>query len=419
MSIISIISFAIFFLMIISFFKKGTDIFSPARIFLLVWSMAIGLADLKLSWHQYEWNLFSWAVILISISSVLLGMFIVYVINFGDESISIKATRNLIMNYKMNIKLLYKIIIIIFLLYFISYITIYLIVGFIPLFTALPNITRTKWSVFGFGLIIHLAPAILYFIVLYFLNVRKKTVSKLSLSLIALVTLGSFLLLLQRFDLVIAIILSIVFFYYGTNKFSFKNVIIVSLLFIVFMYSISTVRVSSLFIEYLYMTSKMKFSSQYAFLTEPYMYVVMNLENFANVVNNFDTYSFGYFTFDFVLALTGLKHWIAEYAQLKEFPELITAEFNTYTMFFTYYRDFGIIGLFIIPLGLGMLISNLYHKMRVKPNLNSISLYGIFLIVIIFSFFIPMLSWLYFILNLFTIYFLTKILIIKSDNSNK
>jgi len=419
MSNISIICFGIFFVLGISLFKKGTDLFSPARIFLLVWSMAIGLADLKLSWHQYEWNLFSWAVILISISSVLLGMFVVYVINFGNENISINATRKLIMNYKLNIKLLYKIIIIVFLLYFVSYITIYLIVGFIPLFTALPNITRTKWSVFGFGLIIHLAPAILYFIALYFLNVRKKAVSKLSLSFIAIATLGSFLLLLQRFDLVIAIVLSIVFFYYGTNKFRLKNVIIVSLFLIVFMYSISTVRVSSLFIEYLYMTSKMKISSQYAFLTEPYMYVVMNLENFANVVNNFDSYSFGYFTFDFILALTGLKHWIAEYAQLRDFPELITAEFNTYTMFFTFYRDFGILGLLLFPLGLGMLISNLYYKMRIKPDLNSISLYGIFVIVIIFSFFIPMLSWLYFILNLFTIYFLTKLLIIKSDKFNK
>lgn len=186
-----------------------------------------------------------------------------------------------------------------------------------------------------------------------FLECKKKMLSKISLVFIALLTLGSFLLLLQRFDLVIAIVLSIVFFYYGTNKFRARNVIIISLLLITFMYSISTVRVSSLFIDYLYLTSKMKFSPQYAFLTEPYMYVVMNLENFANVVNNFDSYSFGYFTFDFILALTGLKHWIAEYAQLKDFPELITAEFNTYTMFLHILEISAFLVCFYFHLGLG------------------------------------------------------------------
>ncbi|MBU2494428.1 MAG: oligosaccharide repeat unit polymerase [Bacteroidetes bacterium] len=411
MTYISIISFTIFFVLIITFAKKGTDIFAPARIFTIVWSLAIGLAELKLSWHQVQWNIFSWLVIIISIASVLLGMFIIYVINFGKLNYSINKTRYLIRSSELNPNVLYKIIIFVFLLYMISYITIYLIVGFIPLFTALPNITRTKWSVFGFGLIIHLAPAIIYFVFLYYLTIRKNISKKILLGLLVILTLVSFLLLLQRFDLVIAIVLSTVFLYYGSNKFKPRNVIIVFILFIAFMYSISTIRVSSLFIEYLYYTSKMKIGMQYAFLTEPYMYIVMNLENFAHAVNDFTSFSFGYYTFDFILALSGLKHWIAEYASLNDFPGLITEEFNTYSMFFSYYRDFGVLGLFLLSMGFGMLVSSFYYKMRRNPNVHTISIYGIFFIVIVFSFFIPMLSWLYFILNLATIYYLTKVLV--------
>jgi oligosaccharide repeat unit polymerase len=181
------------------------------------------------------------------------------------------------------------------------------------------------------------------------------------------------------------------------------------------MYGISTIRVSALFIEYLYYSARMKFGPQYAFLTEPYMYLVMNLENFANSVYHLNDFTYGYFTFDFVLALSGLKHWIAEYTYIEQFPYILNSDYNTYSMFFTYYRDFGLFGLFFIPFILGLVVSILYYKMRRKPDINSISFYGMFLFVLIFSFFIPMLSWLHFILNLTVIYFCTKLVVINSQ----
>ena len=46
-------------------------------------------------------------------------------------------------------------------------------------------------------------------------------------------------------------------------------------------------------------------------------------------------------------------------------------------------------------------------------NLNSISLYGVFVFVILFSFFIPMLSWLHFVYNLSIIYFISKLVVVK------
>lgn len=416
MSIISIICFTLFVVLILTMFRKGTDIFSPARIFLIVWSLAIGLAELKLSGHQIEWKYYSWFVLFVSLFSVLIGMFAVYVINLYKPINTTISIRSTLINYKLNEEILFKIVILIFACYIISYSIIYAVVGFIPLFTPQPNLTRTKWSVFGFGLIIHLAPTIIYFVMLYYLTVQKRLGKKLITGLIMFATLFTFFLLVQRFSLVISIVLTMIFLYYGTYKFRPRNVIIIFLILVVFMYGISTIRVSTLFIQYLYYSAKMKFGPQYAFLTEPYMYIVMNLENFANSVYHLSNFTYGYFTFDFVLALSGLKHWISDYTYIEQFPFVINADYNTYSMFFTYYRDFGLLGVFIIPFLLGVIVSALYYRMRQKPDINSISFYGMFLFALIFSFFIPMLSWLHFILNLTIIYLCTKLIVVYSPN---
>lgn len=418
MSLISIICFTLLFLLVMTFFKKGADIFSPARIFLIVWALAIGLAELKLSGHQIEWAFYSWIVLLISILSVLLGMFVVYVININKHVYTTNSIKKVLRNNRIDNDLWFKVFVLLFICYVVSYLVIYAMVGFIPLFTSQPNLTRTKWSVFGFGLIIHLAPTVLYFVILYYLSARNVLGKKFIASIVFLVTLLSFMLLVQRFSLVISITLTMIFLYYGTYKFRPKNVIMIVLLLVAFMYGISTIRVSTLFIEYLYYSARMKFGPQYAFLTEPYMYIVMNLENFANSVYHLDNFTYGYFTFDFILALSGLKHWIAEYTYIEQFPYIINTDYNTYSMFFTYYRDFGVIGVFIIPFILGTVVSIFYYKMRRVPNINSISFYGMFLFVLLFSFFIPMLSWLHFILNLSVIFYCTRLVVIKSQNQS-
>ena len=179
------------------------------------------------------------------------------------------------------------------------------------------------------------------------------------------------------------------------------------------MYGVSTLRASNLFLEYLYYGGKMKFGKEFAIFTEPYMYVVMNLENFANAVNKLSNFSFGFYTFDFVLALTGLKHLLLDYGSFQSFPFIVDSSYNTYTMFFVYYRDFSLIGSFIFPFSLGLGIYGSYFHLKRKPNLNSISLYGVFVFVILFSFFIPMLSWLHFVYNLTIIYLISKHVVVN------
>lgn len=416
MSAIAIISFTLFMILLLSLIKKGTDVFSPVRLFSIIWSFAIGLTELKLSWLQKEWNIYSWVMLFISLSALLLGMFSVYVINFGKPILSVGNAKIKLSNYRVDKKKLLKVIVCLFLAYIVSYITIYLIVGFIPLFTNDPNSARTKWSLFGFGLIIHTAPAVIYFILLYYLFVKKNILKKVFMFFIIIITVGSFILLLQRFTLVIPIVLLLVVLFYGTKKFKGSYIFTILSVFLVLIYSISTIRTSRFFILYFYNEAKMKYDKSLAFLTEPYMYITMNLENFANSVKQYDSFTYGYFTFDFILALAGLKHTIAKSYYFEKFPYIVNKSFNTYTMFFVYYRDFGILGLLLFPFAIGFAISSIYYWMRGNPSLHSISVYGMCVFIIIFTFFIPMLSWLHFVMNIIIIYVFSKLLI-KSEDS--
>jgi oligosaccharide repeat unit polymerase len=411
MSWISFIFFSISFLLIASLAKNETDVFSPARLFAIVWSLILGLTELKLSGWQKEWSTYSWIVLLLSLLSVLLGMFIIYVINYNSYEKSISEIRESVNCFKINSQLLYRMVLLLFILYIFSYITIYLIVGYLPFFTLHPDLTRTGWQFFGFSLLIHLVPIIIYLIILFYLKTKGQTARKIILTSVLFSSLVSYFFLLQRFDLIIPIILTIAFLYYGTYKFKLKYIFLILSFLMLIIYGISSLRNSNLFIAILYYSGKMKISKSLAIFTEPYMYIVMNLENFANAVDKLSQFSFGYYTFDFVLALTGLKHWIYDYCAIIDFPYIITPVYNTYTMFFSYYRDFGILGIFIFPTIIGMLISTAYYRMRRSLNLYTISLYGIFVFVVIFSFFITMLSWLFFVFILIVISLLTKMVI--------
>lgn len=413
MTVIAFICSAIFLTLFFTLFKKDTDVFAPARLFTLVWSFAIGLVGFQFSGLQKIWSIYSWLVLIITLLSVLLGMFVVYVHYLGTENKSISQIRNSITNATINPQPLFKLVIILFVAYVISYISIYLVTGFIPFFTTRPDLTRTKWGFFGVGLIVHSVPTIIYFIIIYCLKVHGEFVKKLLLTLILVISFISYSFLLQRFDLVIFMILATVFLYYGTTKLKIRYVLIFLIGLITFMYGVSTLRASNLFLEYLYYGGKMKFGKEFAIFTEPYMYVVMNLENFANAVNKLSNFSFGFYTFDFVLALTGLKHLLLDYGSFQSFPFIVDSSYNTYTMFFVYYRDFGLIGSFIFPFSLGLGIYGSYFHLKRKPNLNSISLYGVFVFVILFSFFIPMLSWLHFVYNLTIIYLISKHVVVN------
>ena len=409
MSVLSIICFIIFLASLFTLINKDTDAISPGKLTILVWSFVIGLTELKLSYYQAEWNLYSWIILLLSILSLCAGIFWVYVININKKIISLHYYRLVFNKTDINENILMLFTVILFFLYLISYYISYKVIGVIPLFTPRPDLVRTTWGIFGFGLFIQTSPVIIYFSLLIFYLSRKNLRFKIISALIFLITFVTYFFLLQRFNLLLGILLFGIFIYYSTDTFNFKKVILFALLIVGLLYGVSSIRTSKWAVNLLYYTSKMKFPVKYAIFTEPYMYIVMNLENFARGVEKLQHFTYGYFTFDFVMSLSGLKHMLQEYSNINIHP-FLNSGYNTFTMFFYYYRDFGPLGAGVIPFAIGFAIAHAYYRMRNNFNINTISIYGMFVLVIIFSFFIPILSWLNFVFDFTIIYIVTRLI---------
>jgi oligosaccharide repeat unit polymerase len=130
----------------------------------------------------------------------------------------------------------------------------------------------------------------------------------------------------------------------------------------------------------------MKFPREYAFFSEPYMYISMNLENMVRAVEKLEYFSYGLMTFEWAYALFGIKHWMTDYFNIIPRPFIISG-YNTYPFHWYYYYDFGLLGIVIFSLLTGFLIGVVYYKMRLTASPKWIALYSIGLGFIVISFF--------------------------------
>jgi oligosaccharide repeat unit polymerase len=384
---------------VLSCIRKEADVVSPGRVFGFVWALAVGLTDLKFSRLQSEWSLMSWTLLLVGIGSFLLGVFIVYVLHMRSSLTSVSHMRNTFRTSAgLDERRFFWFVIVVFLSYAIAYSTNVLIKGEIPWFARDPAKFRVGYGIFALGLINHAAPSIMFFAVQYAVLVYGHHKEKMLLALIFLLSGASYFLLLHRFDLAIWAVASFVFLYYVTWFIRWSTVLGTLAVFVGLLVWMQSVRLVGHIQNYLYLMSKMQIGVQYAALTEPYMYVVTNLENFARAVERLDQHTYGYFTFNALMSLTGLKHWLADYFVIDETPYL-NSGFNTYSFLWTYYRDFGVLGLFLVPLILGALISWLYYRMRQAPSMVLISVYAMAVFMMVISFFHHAPSLLHFVFN--------------------
>lgn len=407
MSWVSLICFGACLGISLSWFRRGADLLSPARLFGFIWSLAIGLADLKFSALQHEWTAESWLLLLAGIGAFLVGTFIAYVLNLEKELVSIPAMRKLLRKEELHEGRLFWLICLSFVVYGASYLANFLVRGWLPVDVIGTSISRVDFNVSGLTLFLYTATFIIFLIFLYFILVPSNKVRKAILIVMSLVAVGSFFLLLMRYPIILATMMCFTVLYYATNRIRLRTAVPLFVAVTAFFYWISSLRLSHVVSTYLYSVSKMRFSKDYAILTEPYMYVVANLENFARSVKVSDYHTYGYFTFDFITAITGLKYWVIDYFGFERTPYL-TSNYNTYTAFWWFYSDFGVIGLALIPLVLGLSIGMLYYRMRTKPSVKNVTAYSIMVFVMFISYFNFPFAFLWFQYLMLALYFFLR-----------
>lgn len=385
MPIVSFICFIIFLALLISGFKKNSDFLSPARMFAMLWSFVLGIVELKQSHLQLQWSSFDWFVALLAVVTFLLGIYISFIINLNKSFLHVTKIRQSIREAGINEKNLFRFIIAYTVIYIFCFIAEWQIEGYLPIFTSDPDRARILFGVFGLHLIVSSANVILFLVIQYFIFVKANYQKKAVLIFAFILGLANYILIVQRYGFFILLMMAFCLFYYSGKTIKPRTIIIFVATVIVVIVGIQSIRITELYTYYVFTNSEMKFSPRYAELTIPYMYISMNIENFVKYYPKIENFAYGFFTFDFLTALTGIKHWLAEYYNLEKFRMYIGG-YNTYPFFWPYYLDFGIAGLAIIPFIIGFIISEIYYYIHRNPNLVTLALTTVGFAVIMISF---------------------------------
>lgn len=408
MPLTSILFFSVAVVIVLLSVRKGADILSPGRFYALVWSVSFGLTELKLSGLQYAWPLESWLVILAGVTAFLVGTFVSYVLNLDKHLVSVSRMREVLHEWPLRENRLFWSIVVSSFMYLASYLVVYLVKGFIPMFSIRGALSRTEFQIFGFGVVLHSVVFIFFFTGLYLVQFRNRRTKKLMLVILGIISAVTFLFLLLRFQYIMAGVMVLTLLYYSTRHLRPRNALIYVALLSVFFYLVSTIRTGQILQQYLYTSSKMRFGPHLAPLTEPYMYVAMNLENLAHGIDRLENFTFGYFSFDFITALTGLKHWLSKYFSIDPTP-FLNSTYNTYSALWPYYRDFGTVGMVLIQLCLGFGIGSLYYSMRRAPSIDKVTAYSVAVFVMLISISQSPIAWLWFVYNLAMLFIILKI----------
>ncbi len=138
-------------------------------------------------------------------------------------------------------------------------------------------------------------------------------------------------------------------------------------------------------IAYLNGIFEMKYEKMPIFITQPYIYVANNFENFNCMVEQLTKHSFGVRMLFPFFALTGLKF---VFPRLTSTPIFLTKpELTTLTMFYDAYYDFGLIGVFLFAALLGAAAKWVMRIVKKSDNPVVYLFYGQIAIYLALAFF--------------------------------
>lgn len=411
MPVISFVCLLAFLLILIFAFRKRADLLSPGRVFLLLWLFILGLVELKFSRLQAEWELFDWVMVLLGLLTFLTGIYISYIINLDKPFLPVSQIRLKFRELEINESRLFYFIIIYFLLCLVSFIVEWQIEGYIPLLTSRPDSARVMFGVYGLHYIVNSINVVLFLIIQYFIFVKSSFTKKSVLVLIFILSLGNYILFVQRFGLFILFMMAFCLYYYSGKKLRIRTVILFFVLLSGLIIGIQSIRATQLFSSYIYVQSEMKFSPRYLDFTLPYMYLSMNVENFVKYYSHVQDHSFGFFTFEYLIEASTIRKWFIDYYNFNRIENYIGG-YNTYPFFWTYYLDYGVAGLALMPFIIGFIFSEIYYFFHRNPTLVMLALVSIAFAVIMISFNSDALSRLDTVLP-FTVIVLAQFLFIK------
>lgn len=333
-------------------------------LFTLAWVGGQGIACLQLSKLQTDWHYMTW-----------LSFFLIYIgFGFGYEW-GLKYRRDEEKDIEKNEDVARRLFICIISLAVVSLLCFFFEVwkvGFIPVFSDMPH-AYSFFHVSGvhyFTISCILIPAIS---ILYLKSSGKQNLWRMLILGIAnvLAVVIPFL-CVSRFQLLFAVGFAVVTYIMVNRTIRFRTMAIL-LATLVPMYVILTV-FRNHDVAYLNSIFEMKWDKMPIFITQPYMYVANNFENYNCMVVQLTEHTWGIRMLFPLFALTGLKFL---FPQLTASPAFLTKpELTTLTMFYDAYYDFGIVGVFVFAILIGCLARMMINRVRKRTNPITYLFYG-------------------------------------------
>ncbi len=375
-------------------YHKSGSLIHLRGLFCAFWTGGQAVACLKLSNLQSDWSLITWICFYVA----LVGFWGTYEIVhrlFGEE----ESGRGRRVN-KNFVRPIFRCMQVLTVLSLVAFITESVVLGYIPLFVKGVPHAYSEFHLSGvhyFTVSCVLVPSLA---VLFFLDGGSRRSYRNGLVvLMAVISLVIPILCVSRFQLIFAVVTA--GFTFGACRQRMNPWILPGLLASLLPFYVILTVARSHDVAYLNGIFEMKNSHMPIFISQPYIYIANNYENFDCLVEALPRHTFGIRMMFPFWALTGLKF---AFPYLVSFPLYVTkTELTTVTLFYDAYYDFGVFGVILLASALGAVASVLSSRLGEGKNPMGYLLYGQFAMYMMLSFFTTWFSnpttWFYFVVT--------------------
>ncbi len=360
-------------------YRRTENIVHLRGLFSLFWVGGQGIACLKLSELSSDWNIITWLCFLIA--------FLAFWVSFEFFARMQGETgghRPSWFSFKGYEKPLFYSMVLVTVLSLTAFIAEALLLGFIPFFVKGVPHAYSTFHITGihyFTVLCVLTPALS---VLYFSIEQGRNGIRLVLAVMMdIIACAIPILCVSRFQLILSIGLAVLTYIAMEHRLKIAYAAGLTLGMIPIYVVLTIARGHD--VSYLNSIFQMKNSGMPIFITQPYMYIANNYDNFNCMVEWLPSHTFGLRMLFPLWALTGLKFLVPA---LVDFPIYVTKEeLTTVTLFYDSFYDFGIVGVFLLGCILGIIAFFLMRMAKRVRNPIGYLFYAQFGIYMILSFF--------------------------------
>lgn len=370
-------------------YSRSGNLIHLRGLFSLFWLGGQGLACFQLSHLQKEWSPVTWLCFFLALAG--------FWVSFEIADRKPKKTEGMKPSVIIHTDYLLHIMAGLTAVALAAFVLEAAILGFIPFFVRGVPHAYSEFHISGvhyFTVSSVLVPSLM---ILYFLLEKRKDKKKrITAVILAAVAIMIPILCVSRFQLIFSVVLGIFTYISVKSQLKIKYAVMILAAMIPLYLGLTVLRAHD--VAYLNGIFEMKYEKMPIFITQPYIYIANNYDNFNCLVEQLPKHTYGLRMLFPLWALTGLKFLKPE---LVNFPLYINKEeLTTLTMFYDSYYDFGVLGVLGFAVLLGLAACWLTRALGSVKNPISYLVYAQFAGYFVLSFFTTWFSnpttWFYF-----------------------